>query len=87
MQQGLRFLLYAGGLGFRVEGSSFKVWGSEFRVSVLWALVGFRVAAFRNNAPQPGRGGRREAFKIIQTAGRIPKLGINLEMYGAAFTV
>ena len=52
------------GLGFRVEGLSFKVWCLEFRVSGLWALVGFRVAAFRNNAPQPGRGGRREAFKI-----------------------
>ena len=34
------------------------VLGSGFRVSGLWALVGFRVAAFRNNAPQPGRGGR-----------------------------
>ena len=29
------------------------VWGLGFRVSGLWALVGFRVAAFRNNAPQP----------------------------------
>ena len=62
--RGCAFSLYAAGLGFRVEGLSFKVWGLEFRVSGLWALVGFRVAAFRNNAPQPGRGGRREAFKI-----------------------
>ena len=61
---GAALSLYAAGLGFRVEGLSFKVWGLEFRVSGLWALVGFRVAAFRNNAPQPGRGGRREAFKI-----------------------
>ena len=58
------YTLRVSGLGFRVEGLSFKVWGLEFRISGLWALVGFRAAAFRNNAPQPGRCGRREAFKI-----------------------
>ena len=70
---------YGAGLGFRVCLVFFPsylartkpalqgvlvVWGLEFRVSGPWALVGFRVAAFRNNAPQPGRGERREAFKI-----------------------
>ena len=48
LHQGLRFLPTR----FRVEGLSSKVWDLELRVSGLRALVGFRVAAFRSNAPQ-----------------------------------
>ena len=56
--RGCAFSLYAAGLEFRVSGWRFTLYGLGFKAYGPW------YAAFRSNAPQPGRGGRREAFKI-----------------------